>query len=371
MQQASVSDLEILESPVPLQDGSSCEEISHSSRRVPCTVCGSTGSEIVCPADDIKAQHDELRRFHESRLVSTVQARSVHETDLFGRVDFTQRYTTNVSRCLTCGLLFQNPRPTADVIADLYANDRYTDRYLLEEHQRQIPWAEEKLLTLAGWLWKFGRVRPRVVEVGSFVGGFLSVARTCGWDILGVDPGRQVVDFCCSRGLPIIHGRLHEAEVVPGSVDAITIWNTFDQLANPHLVLRTARTLLRPGGLLVIRVPNGECYRTLITARRRWRGASSRMFTAMLAWNNLLGFPYLYGYTGSTLDRLVAGYGMHRLGVYPDVLLPIAGPQHTTWARVEERVTKRLCRVFSLRRKTGRPTPLRLSPWCDHYYRLS
>lgn len=180
-------------------------------------------------------------------------------------------------------------------------------------------------------------------------------------------PGRRIL----SQPRSSHHqGRLHETDAKPGSADAITIWNTFDQLANPHLVLSAARKLLRPGGILVVRVPNGECYRTLITARQGWKKVSSRMCRSILAWNNLLGFPYLYGYTASTLDRLLAGYGMHRLRVYPDVLLPIAGAQHTTWARAEERMTKGLCRAFSHPRQGGRRARLRLSPWCDYYYRL-
>ena len=94
------------------------------------------------------------------------------------------------------------------------------------------------------------------------------------------------------------------------------------------------------------------------------------MSTAILAWNNLLGFPYLYGYTGHTLDRLMGEYGMQRLRVYPDTLMPIAGPHHARWAVIEEGLSKGLCRALTLPGQVAGKGQLRFSPWNDHYYRL-
>jgi 2-polyprenyl-3-methyl-5-hydroxy-6-metoxy-1,4-benzoquinol methylase len=39
--------------------------------------------------------------------------------------------------------------------------------------------------------------------------------------------------------------------------DAVCIWNTFDQVNRPSALLPRLRTLLAPGGLLALRVPNG------------------------------------------------------------------------------------------------------------------
>src|SRR6185312_14128702 len=46
--------------------------------------------------------------------------------------------------------------------------------------------------------------------------------------------------------------------------DAVVVYNTFEQLYDPAAVLRSAHRVLRPGGVLSLRVPNGTFY-------RRWR----------------------------------------------------------------------------------------------------
>jgi SAM-dependent methyltransferase len=96
-----------------------------------------------------------------------------------------------------------------------------------------------------------------VLEVGSFAGGFLLEGQEQGWDMVGVDPGRDVAAFCRARGLPIFEGTLEETRFMPGSFDAVVVWNTFDQMPDPRPVLERAVLLLRNGGILVLRVPNG------------------------------------------------------------------------------------------------------------------
>jgi hypothetical protein len=52
-----------------------------------------------------------------------------------------------------------------------------------------------------------------------------------------------------------------------------------------------------------------------------------------LAWNNLLGFPYVYGYSLRTLDELVSRHGFMRIDVCPDTLITDRGS--TRGSRVE------------------------------------
>lgn len=51
-----------------------------------------------------------------------------------------------------------------------------------------------------------------------------------------------------------------------------------------------------------MRVPNADFYR-----EQQWRLRNLRSQAALklLGYNNLLGFPYLHGYTPATLDRLL------------------------------------------------------------------
>lgn len=77
----------------------------------------------------------------------------------------------------------------------------------------QQAWAERKIAAFAEHC-RFSSSAPVVVEVGSFVGGFLAAAQRRGWSIRGVDPGREVVNFCQGRGLSVFYGTLNDATLV-------------------------------------------------------------------------------------------------------------------------------------------------------------
>ena len=101
--------------------------------------------------------------------------------------------------------------------------------------------------------------------------------------------------------------------------------------------MNAARGLLRRGGVFVVRVPNGAFYGRL----RRCLSRGSRLRTvaarAVLAQNNLLTFPYRWGFTPAVADAVCFGEsGFEVVRVRGDVLVPIADEWTRRWARWEE-----------------------------------
>jgi SAM-dependent methyltransferase len=326
---------------------------------VPCLICGGEQTEIVASAADVGAQLRILEQFHLRRRRETQLA------DLADRTEFTQDYLTDVVECLTCGFIFRNPRPVISAVILAYVKDQYSECYLQSEFMSHKKWAQKKSSILARWL-PVDR-RPVVIEVGSFVGGFLAAGQGYGWNMLGVDPGRQVTEFCRARGLPVHCGTLTDVSIPDSSVDAVVIWNTFDQLPNPDANLAAARQILRKAGVLVVRVPNGSLYRIgveIIKGKSVWQNA----ITTILAWNNLLAFPYLHGYSIFTLDQLLGRNGFRRCQVHPDTLLPLANQSTRIWARWEESMVKWGCRAVAAQRLWNID---QLAPWLDLYYERS
>ncbi len=329
---------------------------------VPCLVCGGGDYDTIASTADLAAQHRMLQDFHQRR-------RKDAQADLKDRTTFSQDYATEVVRCRTCGFLFRNPRPSLGAVTEGYAEDEYGEAHLKDELHAQESWAEQKLAACARHC-DFSAERPMVVEVGSFVGGFLAAAQRRGWSILGVDPGNEVVKFCQARGLPVFHGTLNEAGIRTHSVDAVVIWNTFDQLVDPDNTLAAARRILRDDGHLVLRVPNGEMFYHGVQwlkaggSRRRWA-------ILALAWNNLLSFPYLNGYSPATLDQLVARHGFTRVAIETDTLMTLSDEQTTRWGVWEERVVKCLCRVLARSGRAPFSFQTMMSPWLDVYYAVN
>jgi SAM-dependent methyltransferase len=194
--------------------------------------------------------------------------------------------------------------------------------------------------------------RARVLEVGSFVGGFLREARSAGLECTGLDPSEQLVQRCRREGLHVVPDTIEDftARRPLPKYDAIAIWNTFDQLPRPRAALAAALRVLRSEGVILLRFPHGACYRRLALARPRPIRA--------LAWNNLLGFPYLHGYGLRSLDALVREFGLVRARVAGDALGAVCDRSYARSARLEERVVKAAQR-WQWRRDLG------LAPWLD------
>ena len=148
----------------------------------------------------------------------------------------------------------------------------------------------------------------------------------------------------------------------------MVIWNTFDQLPDPRPLLTTIAQSLIPDGLLVIRIPHGNCYRSAMefTQFHRWM---RKPVYAGLAWNNLLSFPYLYGYGLDTLDSLIDEFGLVREAVYSDTLMTAAVPEMKWWVTLEERLVKRLCRFTTTLGQWMGHSSLSSATWLDVYYR--
>lgn len=126
-------------------------------------------------------------------------------------------------RC-RCGLVFQNPRPSAEWIRSTpYAG--YPD-----DERQMIPIYEHAMTVLP---------RGRVLDVGCGGGGFVRRLRARGWDAHGID---FPVDFLTAD--------------LEGPFDAITAIYVLEHVVDPRaFVAKTAR-LLRPGGMAYVRVPH-------------------------------------------------------------------------------------------------------------------
>jgi SAM-dependent methyltransferase len=328
-----------------------------SGARGGCVVCGSDASVTLCGSDSIRAQQRYLERFHRGRL----RRRRAGDAALADRASFTQDDPSPVLACTQCGQVYRARRPDPQQAAETYAEDTYGEERLNALFTAQLEQFRAKLPQVARVL---AMARPRVVEVGSFVGGFLAAAGEQGWEARGIDPGEEVTAFCGRRGLWVERTTAPQAPITDGTIDCVAIWNTFDQLPDPRPTLRAAVRWLRPGGLLIIRVPNGAAFRHAWQLSQRLPSGLRSPLLAAMAWNNLLTFPYLQGYNIGSLDRVCRLVGVHRVALVPDTLVRLADAQSTVWATAEERVVKLLWGGLARRAPEH-------APWFDAYYRRS
>ena len=114
--------------------------------------------------------------------------------------------------------------------------------------------------------------------------------------------------------------------------------------------------------MLAVRVPNGEFYAAMRPAFAGGSRAMRSIARAVLAQNNLLTFPYRWGFTPSALTRLLSEIGFSLERVRRDVLVPVADEWTRPWARVEETLIKR---VLGAATRVGAIS----GPWFEVYAR--
>ncbi len=318
-----------------------------------CHVCGSAESTQVAGVEEVRAEMEALWAFHTRR----VDPRTPPDR-LLDRAAFSEPPPVRVVQCRTCGLVYRNPQERAHELRAIYESAEGMERPVLESlyaNQRRSYRAQARRLTRVAGAPGSG------LEVGSYVGGFLAAARERGWRFEGVDVNEAAAAFAHDHGHPVTIGTIDD---VPATrrYDAIAIWNCLDQLADPRHVVRRARTMLAPHGVVAIRVPNGDAY-------ARWRpaasGAGGGVARAVLAHNNLLTFPYRYGFTLRSLTRLLRDAGLRVVRVYGDTLVPVADRHTRRWARLEERAVKGALRLA----RRLRLVPATASPWIEVYAR--
>jgi len=318
-----------------------------------CAVCSSASSEELLSADDARIEIEQLWEFHQKRLRADIPP-----DHLMDRVAFSQRTPLRLVRCDDCGLVYRNPMERASEVAEIYENEGPDEPVLraLHDTQRSAYDAQAARLTEI-----FGR-RGTGVEVGSYVGAFLAAARAAGWQFAGVDVNAQTNAFTRALGFQVDDGSIESLDPAR-RVDVVAIWNCLDQLADPASAVRAARAHLASGGMLAVRVPNGACYAAF---RPLLQSPLAGIAREWLAQNNLLGFPYRYGFTPTALERLLVRNGMRVEQVVGDVLVPIADRWTKRWAALEERLVKRVIAAGARIARGDKP----LAPWFELYARV-
>jgi SAM-dependent methyltransferase len=93
---------------------------------------------------------------------------------------------------------------------------------------------------------------PRVFEIGAGDGRFVEALSRRGHEAAGIEPYRGAR----SNGAAVAAIPLEELDLGPASQDAVVLWHVLEHLDDPAGALRRIRPWLRPGGTLVVAVPN-------------------------------------------------------------------------------------------------------------------
>lgn len=96
----------------------------------------------------------------------------------------------------------------------------------------------------------------RAVDVGCGRGDLGETLLRRGWQVTGVEPSAEACAVAERRGLDVRAGTLATAALEPDAYDAASFRHSLEHVADPPAALAATWAALRPGGLLLISVPN-------------------------------------------------------------------------------------------------------------------
>lgn len=274
------------------------DKISNNLEYTKCNLCGGEDSKVLFSSPD----------------------RALHTPGIFKLVE-----------CRHCGLKYLNPRPPLDQMQQHYPPnyDQYSSttpqpyklggkaRHWFAQASRRAylklyrgynlaeSGAGEKLPRLVEWLlaqprrtdplkldWAGG---GRLLDVGCSNGRLLQDMCELGWQVSGVEVNEGAARFAREqRGLEVYNGTLHEAKFPDNYFEAITCSHVLEHFHDPLGELEEMRRILKPGGQLIIALPN-------------WDSLGRRLFGSY--WMALEIPRHLYHFDKQSLRAMLAKAG--------------------------------------------------------------
>jgi 2-polyprenyl-3-methyl-5-hydroxy-6-metoxy-1,4-benzoquinol methylase len=207
-------------------------------------------------------------------------------------------------RCDGCDFIYAVPRASREETSQLYASETYSSEAYLRRSlvQERIPDFERVYARLEEYLPKKGTL----FEYGCAAGFFLEVGQRRGWNVCGADASPALVEYARDHfGLDVyVATSVRQVPLASNSVDVVYSEHVIEHLSDPLQALVQFRSILRPGGYLVITVPN-----ELDEVRYFLRNTVFRAWAAKKSGGRKLEIGHINFFTLDTLADMVEQAG--------------------------------------------------------------
>lgn len=183
---------------------------------------------------------------------------------------------TTVQKCTHCHMKFLDPCFNPEAMIQVYESVEtlkamhshhegyydYGDVDTPSQTRAEFTTALEKLEKL-----REPQTSNSIFDVGYGNGFFLALAKKRGWTVDGIDSSDVNKNKAKSRyGLNLSAGSFHNFSTGTQKYDAVSFWDVIEHLPEPDIFLSKAKSLLKPGGILLVGVPNDKSLMSYIAS---------------------------------------------------------------------------------------------------------
>jgi SAM-dependent methyltransferase len=207
--------------------------------------------------------------------------------------------------CTTCNFKFTNPRPEDEELGRYYKSEDYishsnTSKGLISKlyHLVRNYTISKKLNLVSGYV-----SRGTLLDYGCGTGMFLKYCKDKGWNTFGMEPDSGARKIGADMGLNISPDKTTLLKELGGrQLDAISLWHVLEHVTDLDETLTFFSNNLKPGGILVIAVPNYTSYDAK-HYREFWAAYDVPR--------------HLYHFEVNTVSRLLCNYGFRLADTKP------------------------------------------------------
>ena len=157
-------------------------------------------------------------------------------------------------------LLLTDPVPAKENLNNYYLSENYishTDgkRNFFERIYQGIK--RIALRRKVDLLFKQNNTVGTLLDIGCGTGDFLVEAKKSGWATTGYEPNEHASILAKAKGITLVK-KLSELEA--HTFDVITLWHVLEHIPNLEEQIVELNRLLKPGGKLIVAVPNYKSY---------------------------------------------------------------------------------------------------------------
>lgn len=159
-----------------------------------------------------------------------------------------------LSQCSTCGLIFDNPRPTVNTIASFYSEDGKYNAWINTENQLDSQYL--RILQRVRRYKKSGAL----LEVGAGIGQLLYHAKKY-YTITGTEISTEGIRQANKRyDVQLLQGEVEQIDLPRNYFDVIVMHQVLEHVPYPGRTLKHCFNLLNKSGILYISIPNESLY---------------------------------------------------------------------------------------------------------------
>lgn len=166
--------------------------------------------------------------------------------------------------CTKCGLIYKFPMMTNKSMNEFYSSGEYLAAYKPHMKEQISKAAIVESVVMTSYILDFFREIGynfdgiKALDIGAGSGGLMKGMSSLGADVYGIEPCERHISIIQKvYGLPVWQG-CFEDFYTNEKFDLVTICNTIEHFYDPIKALKQVKSMLNPGGQILIEVPSSE-----------------------------------------------------------------------------------------------------------------